>query len=77
MARTEGQIPDGLLAGMERQAAIRGVDRDEMFQSAVRSELAAYQSREPGPLVDLDELRLSFDWPAPDPSVERRGRRHL
>ena len=77
MARTEGQIPDGLLTGMERQAAIRGVDRDEMFQSAVRSELATYRNREPGPLVDLDELRLSFDWPASDPDVGRRGRPHL
>mgnify|MGYP001222861597 CR=1 FL=1 len=77
MERTEGQIPEGLLAGMERQAAIRGVDRDEMFQSAVQSELATYRVREPGPLVDLDELRLTFDWPAPDPSVRRRGRRHL
>jgi len=77
MERTEGQIPEGLLAGMERQAAIRGVDRDEMFQSAVQSELATYRVREPGPLVDLDELRLTFDWPAPDRSVRRRGRRHL
>ena len=76
MARTEGQIPEELLAGMERQAAIRGVDRDEMFQSNVRSELATYRNREPGPLVDLDELRLSFDWPAAD-SNGRRGRRHL
>lgn len=76
MARTEGQIPDGLLTGMERQAAIRGVEKDEMFRSAVRSELATYRSQEPGPLVDLEELRLSFDWPTPDPSVERRGRRH-
>jgi len=62
---------------MERQAAIRGVDKDEMFESAVRSELAAFRNQEPGPLADLDELRLSFDWPAPDPSVGRRGRRHL
>ncbi len=77
MARTEGQIPEELLTGMERQAAIRGVDRDEMFQSAVRSELATYRSREPGPLADLDELRLSFDWPAPGSEVGRRGRRHL
>ena len=76
MARTEGQIPEGLLTGMERQAAIRGVDKDEMFESAVRSELAAYRNREPGPLADLDELRLSFDWPASD-SNGRRGRRHL
>ncbi|HRV59575.1 MAG: hypothetical protein KDB54_03985 [Solirubrobacterales bacterium] len=76
MARTEGQIPDGLLTGMERQAAIRGVETDEMFESAVRSELAAYRNREPGPLADLDELRLSFDWPASD-SNGRRGRRHL
>ncbi|HMT04261.1 MAG TPA: hypothetical protein PKD76_01810 [Solirubrobacterales bacterium] len=77
MARMEGQIPEGLLTGMERQAAIRGVDKDEMFESAVRSELATYQKREPGPLVDLEELRLSFDWPAPGPSTGRRGRRHL
>ena len=76
MARTEGQIPEELLAGMERQAAIRGVDREKMFQSAVRSELATYRNREPGPLVDLEELRLSFDWPAAD-SNGRRGRRHL
>ena len=76
MARTEGQIPDGLLTGMERQAAIRGVETDEMFESAVRSELATYRNREPGPLADLDELRLSFDWPASD-SNGRRGRRHL
>jgi len=61
---------------MERQAAIRGVETDEMFESAVRSELAAYRNREPGPLADLDELRLSFDWPASD-SNGRRGRRHL
>ncbi len=73
----EGQIPEGLLTGMERQAAIRGVDRDEMFQAAVRSELAAYRNREPSPLADLDELRLSFDWPTPDPDGGRRGRRHL
>ena len=77
MARSEGQIPDGLLTGMERQAAIRGVDKDAMFESAVRSELAAFRNREPGPLADLVELRLSFDWPTPDPSVGRRGRRHL
>ena len=77
MARSEGQIPEGLLIGMERQAAIRGVDKDEMFESAVRSELATYRNREPNPLVDLEELRLSFDWPVPDPSVGRRGRRHL
>ena len=77
MARTEGQIPEGLLTGMERQAAIRGVDKNEMFESAVRSELATYRNREPGPLADLDELRLSFDWPTPDSSVGRRGRRHL
>ena len=77
MARSEGQIPEGLLIGMERQAAIRGVDKDEMFESAVRSELATYRNREPSPLVDLEELRLSFDWPVPDPSVGRRGRRHL
>ena len=77
MARTEGQIPEGLLTGMERQAAVRGVDKDEMFKSAVRSELATYRNREPGPLADLDELRLSFDWTTPDPSVGRRGRRHL
>jgi len=62
---------------MERQAAIRGVDKDAMFESAVRSELAAFRNHEPGPLADLDELRLSFDWPTPDPSVGRRGRRHL
>ena len=43
----------------------------------VRSELAAYRNREPGPLADLDDLRLTFDWPAPDPGVGRRGRRHL
>lgn len=73
MARTEGQIPEGLLTGMERQAAIRGVDRNEMFKSAVRNELATYRKHGPGPLVDLDELRLSFDWPAPDPAVGRRG----
>jgi len=77
MARTEGQIPEGLLTGMERQAAIRGVDAGDMFESAVRSELATYRTREPGPLVDLDEFRLSFDWPVPDPSVGHRGRRHL
>lgn len=77
MARTEGQIPEELLTGMERQAAIRGVDRDEMFQSAVRSELATYRNREPGALADLDELRLSFDWPAADLESGRRGRRHL
>lgn len=76
MARTEGQIPEGLLTGMERQAAVRGVERDEMFRKAVRSELAAYRVSEPGPLVDLEELRLSFDWPASD-SNGRRGRRHL
>jgi hypothetical protein len=73
----EGQIPEGLLTGMERQAAIRGVDKDDMFESAVQSELATYRSQEPGPLVDLDELRLTFDWPAPGPKAERRGRRHL
>lgn len=77
MARTEGQIPDGLLTGMERQAAIRGVDKDAMFESAVLSELATYRNREPGPLADLDELRLSFDWPSSDQGVGRRGRRHL
>lgn len=77
MGRMEGQIPEGLLAGLERQAAIRGVDRDEMFQAAVRSELATYRSPEPGPLADLDELRLSFDWPTPDPEAGRRRRRHL
>jgi len=62
---------------MERQAAIRGVDRDEMFQTAVRNELATYRNRERSPLADLDELRLSFDWPASDPSAGSRGRRHL
>lgn len=77
MERTEGQIPEGLLTGMERQAAIRGVETDEMFESAKRRELATYRSQEPGPLVDLDELRLTFDWPAPGPRTERRGRRHL
>lgn len=77
MARTEGEIPEGLLTGMERQAQVRGIDRDEMFQSAVKNELAAYRNPEPGPLVDLDELRLSFDWPVPDPTVRRRVRRHL
>ncbi|MBN8867453.1 MAG: hypothetical protein J0H98_07850 [Solirubrobacterales bacterium] len=76
MARTEGQIPEGLLTGMERQAAIRGIDTDEMFESAVKNELASLRVREPGPLVDLEELRLSFDWPTPR-SSGRRGRRHL
>ena len=77
MARTEGQIPQELLTGLERQAVPRRDGRAEMLEPAVHGELATYRNREPGPLVDLDELRLSFDWPAPDPTVGRRGRRHL
>lgn len=77
MERMESQIPDGLLTGMERQAALRGVDREVMFRSAVRSELATYRDRDSRPLADLDELRLNFDWPTPDPNIGRRGRRPL